>query len=624
MKTDRTEPTSQRPGRTLALRRLPTVLGLLAILALVGLGLADAARSQMRPEGPPPVERTPDAPPWPKDFEIGLEAARAFAYYFGLVRTDSLVSRVTEIGYQVASQAGHPEYLFTFNILDMDDPNALALPGGFIFITKGMLDQGLSDQALAHVIGHEIAHVTSRHFARSEKVESLLSLLQTAVTVAAVIATPESNSGGYDYDETTGQYRLSASGKMAALQGTTIFGGLFRELLVRGYSRGLEVEADQVGRKYAGRAGYQMSGGIELMTKLEERTYENREYGYWTTHPLFEERIIKARAAVDGSVMTPPPAQEVRSYRTEIQARMARLAETIKNDDLALFLFETALRVGPSGPQTVSIARQKLERQVAFERRKPDIFREYTPIAAEYDSLLDAVHAAPQGIAETEIRRITTSRDELVLDRKNIREKARDRVLAPTAGVQTLETYLVNFPEDSLATDLRFRLAEQYRLTKRADRAALELDDLLVESLGSEPPDTTQVTRSLDAIRRTIPDTKELVTNQRLILTTPSDSVRSWATSHLEVLAADLDSLEIGSRFLASYPHSEQADVVQQKVEELANIRYRKARLHESLGNYQEALDGYHAVALLAPSTEASKQARAGIERISARESSSR
>jgi hypothetical protein len=415
---------------------------------------------------------------------------------------------------------------------------------------------------------------------------------------------------------------MSASGKLAALQGTTIFGGLFRELLVRGYSRGLEVEADQVGRKYAGRAGYSMSGGIELMTKLEERTYENREYGYWTTHPLFDERILKAKAAVTGGgAPTPPSEAEVRSYRTEVQVRMARLAETIKNDDLSLFLFETALRVGPTGPQTVSIAREKLEREVAFERRQPDILRRYTPIAAEYDSLLGAVHEAPQGIAETEIRRITTGRDEIVLERKNVREKARKRVASPSVGVRILETYLENFPEDSLATELRFRLAEQYRLTKRADQAALQVDDLLSGLLAEPSPDTALVERSLDAMRVILPETKELVTNQKLLQASRSDSVRIWASRRLETIAVGLDSLEIGSRFLASYPHSKEAEVVQGRVEELAHARYLQARLHESLGAYQDALDGYHAVALLAPSTKASEQARAGIERIGARES---
>lgn len=591
-----------------------------ALFVLLG-GIGPVQAQNAEPEGPPPIERVPGAPPWPEDFEIGLEAARAFAYYFGIVETDSLLQRVTEIGYRVASQSGSPGYLYTFNILDMDDPNALALPGGFIFLTRGMLAQGLSDAALAHVLGHELAHVTERHFARSEKIQTLLSLLQTAVTVAAVIVTPDSDSGGYDYDEITGQVRSSASGKLAALQGTTIFGGVFRELLVRGYSRGLEVEADQVGRRYAGRAGYGMGGGLELMTKLEERTYENREYGYWTTHPLFEERIIKAKAAADGGGgTTAPPEAEIRAYRTEVQSRLARLAETIVNDDLAQFLFESALRVGPPGPQTVAIARQKLERQAAFERRKPDLLRRYTAIAAEYDSLLQEIHAAPEGIADTEIRRITTGRDEIALERQNLRAKARDRVSAPGAGIHYIETYLENFPEDSLATELQFRLAEQYRLTRRADEAALQMDQILGAELQSSPGDTSLITRSTELLRALVPETRELVTNERLLRTSRSDSVRSWAAARLGFLASELDSLEIGSRFLATYPESPEAAVVAERVEELALARYRQARLHESLGAFQDALDGYHAVALLAPGTEAAEQARAGIERIGARE----
>src|SRR5690606_10666816 len=153
-----------------------------------------AQSSGQTPQIPPPVRRTPDAPPWPTDFEMGLEGARIFADYFGVVETDSLLQRVNRIGYQVASQTGHPDYLFTFQILDTPDANAMALPGGFIFITRGILEQGLSDHALAHLFGHELGHVTERHFARSNRVETLLSLVQTAAMVAALVAVPSSPS----------------------------------------------------------------------------------------------------------------------------------------------------------------------------------------------------------------------------------------------------------------------------------------------------------------------------------------------------------------------------------------------------------------------------------------------
>ncbi len=574
------------------------------------------AQSSRRTEGPPPVERKPGAPPWPRDFEIGLEAARAFAFYFGLVDDEEMLQRVTNIAYQVAAQTGHPDYLYTFNILDIDDPNALALPGGFIFITRGMMEQNLSDDALAHLLGHELAHVTERHFARSERLAGLLSLLQTAVLVAAIVAVPQSRSGGYDYDEHSDRYRLSASGKDAAIQGTTIFGGLFRELLVRGYGRGLEVEADRIGRRYAGRAGFAMSGGVELMNTLRDRIYEDMEYGYWRTHPFFQERVDKARAASDAGG-SPPPDTETRAYRAQIQDRMARLADTILNDDLAIFLYESALRIGPDGAHAVVVHRQKLERRVEAVRKQADVFRRLTPIIAEYDSLVARVHEEVR-VPEEEVRRLETGRDELIAERENLFPKAKERIAQGSASTRILETFLENYPDDPEATELKFVLAEQYALTNRADQAALELDEQL--AIWSADEDAPLRERAVGMLGTLVPKTEDLTTNQILLERSPSDSVRSWAGARLEVLASELDSLEIGSRFLARYPDSEQADTVRERVEELARKQYHKARIQESLGKMQEALDTYHEVLLMASATEAARKSRAGIERIQALE----
>jgi tetratricopeptide (TPR) repeat protein len=117
-------------------------------------------------------------------------------------------------------------------------------------------------------------------------------------------------------------------------------------------------------------------------------------------------------------------------------------------------------------------------------------------------------------------------------------------------------------------------------------------------------------------LRRTLPETTELTTNQRILETSPSDSVRVWAKRRLFELAADLDSLELGSRYLAKYPDAEAAATVRRQVETLAQRRVLQGRLHESLRRYQEALDQYNEVILLAPGSAAAATARTGIERV--------
>jgi hypothetical protein len=134
-----------------------------------------------------------------------------------------------------------------------------------------------------------------------------------------------------------------------------------------------------------------------------------------------------------------------------------------------------------------------------------------------------------------------------------------------------------------------------------------------------EPPldqESSWPDRSLDALRRTLPETTELITNQRILDTSPSDSVRIWAKTRLFELAADLDSLELGSRYLSKYPNSEAAEAVRAQIESLAQKRVLQGRLHESLERYQEALDQYNEVILLAPGSKAAATARAGIDRV--------
>ena len=120
---------------------------------------------------PGPIRRTTGAPEWPDDFEIGLQAARAYAFHFGLVQDDTLLARINRLGYAVTSQSGRPDILFTFHVLDVPDANAFALPGGFIFLTKGMTDLHLPDEALANLLGHEASHVTGNHFPRAGRIE---------------------------------------------------------------------------------------------------------------------------------------------------------------------------------------------------------------------------------------------------------------------------------------------------------------------------------------------------------------------------------------------------------------------------------------------------------------------
>ncbi len=615
-------------------------------MGVQALDAASPERARGEPDQAPdpgPIRRAKNAPPWPKDFETGLEAARSVAFQYGLVENDSLQKRVNRIGYLVASQTERPDILFTFHIIDMPDPNAFSLPGGFVFITKGMLSLGLSDPILAELIGHELGHVTQGHFAREGRINTALSLIQTAMTLAALIAVPTSSSGGYDIDRETGQYRLSLAGKDAAVQGSEVFGGLFRELLLRSYSRGFEAEADEAGRHFAARAGFPVSASLDLMELLHSRIYEDEEYGYWRTHPYFSEREEAARAAVAAGG-TPPDSLEIHTYRENVAQRLSVIATSIEDEPTSLFVYRSALEASPDGQPSYEIEHRLLAMRADRLRTRKPLMRSYGPLIADYDSLLTRARSASiTDLTENWVQKVQGERDDLDHERKNLHPAFIAAIDHKLAGATLLEIFLQNYPSDPRAQEARFRLADLYRLSDRPDASALILEEIenpaprrgfSEENLASgssrlapgyplpasdpaaPPPPPADVARALGMLRGVLPLTKDLTTNQRLVLSTRSDSVRTWAVSRLRAQASGLDSLEVGSKFLEEYPVSIVSDQVRDKVEELAMKRYYRARLQESLTDFQGALDTYNQVILLAPHTRAAGLCREGVSRI--------
>ncbi len=227
----------------------------------------------------PDFQRKEGGADLPSDFLLGLEASQQIASYYGVVETDSLLRRINDIGYRVAYVTGQPDILFTFQILDMDVPNAMALPGGWVFVTRGILDIGLTDAELAQLLGHEISHVTRSHFSRQGRLDGLLSLLQTAVMVAVTMVGSRQSQGSGPVIEDPNSSLYPQSSGDAALTGTAVFGSVFHELLLRGYSRKLEMEADEGGRRLASLAGYPREAGASLLQKLHDRIYETP--GVW-------------------------------------------------------------------------------------------------------------------------------------------------------------------------------------------------------------------------------------------------------------------------------------------------------------------------------------------------------
>src|SRR5829696_3357376 len=124
-----------------------------------------------------------------QELAIGQQSHQQVLDQFGVYNEKPELNRLVDrVGHVLAAKSERPNLPWTFTVLDTPMINAMALPGGFIYITRGMLERINSEDELAGVLGHEIAHVTARHSAQQI---SRSQLAQFGMVLGAVIAGPE-------------------------------------------------------------------------------------------------------------------------------------------------------------------------------------------------------------------------------------------------------------------------------------------------------------------------------------------------------------------------------------------------------------------------------------------------
>ncbi len=177
---------------------------------------------------------------------------------------------VNRVGQLVVSNSDRDDIVYSFKIIDSSEINAFALPGGFIYIYKGLLDI-IGEPELAAVLGHEIGHVAARHGIK--RVQAVFGYqLLAVVALVALGDKPEA-----------GQIQQIAN---------DIF-----SLILLGYSREDEFQADRLGTIYAHRAGYDPRGMVRLLEKLGEQS-RGRQITFLSTHPPIEDRISQVEIVI--------------------------------------------------------------------------------------------------------------------------------------------------------------------------------------------------------------------------------------------------------------------------------------------------------------------------------------
>ncbi len=202
---------------------------------------------------------------------IGRTVAGGLLGAAPLVRDDRLQRYVNLVGRWVALQSERPDLDWHFGVIDSEDINAFAMPGGYVFVTKGLYRQLNSEGELAGVLGHEIGHVIRKHHLR------MMQQTRALADLGAVVG------------------RRMEGGSAIASN----FMGNFWEAFARGLDKDAEYEADRIGMVLAARAGYDAYG---LPTVLQEIGHvsasDSRVAFLFRTHPHPDDRFAKLSEAV--------------------------------------------------------------------------------------------------------------------------------------------------------------------------------------------------------------------------------------------------------------------------------------------------------------------------------------
>lgn len=208
-----------------------------------------------------------------KEVKIGETVAPKIEAQYKIVTDVDVNERVERILGRIVSVCDRKDLVYFIKVIDDDPVNAVSLPGGYVYIFRGILDKaGDNDDELAGVIAHEVAHITAKHGIKRMQNAYAAMLLQIASTQA------------------NGRV---ASGVNLALT------SLFME-----YSQEDEFESDRLAVKYLKKAGYDPEAMVTFLKKIkiEKEKEPLRRYSYWQTHPNISQRISVANQAITGKL----------------------------------------------------------------------------------------------------------------------------------------------------------------------------------------------------------------------------------------------------------------------------------------------------------------------------------
>jgi predicted Zn-dependent protease len=211
-----------------------------------------------------------------QEIQMGAQAHKDVMKEYGMLENPQLQAYVTRVGKALAAKSHRPNLDWHFTVVDSPEVNAFALPGGYIYVTRGIMAYLNSEAELAGVLGHEIGHVTARHGVRQQSAATAAGL---GAILGSILVPGLDNQAG-----ATLLQQLSQS-------------------LIAGYGREHELESDRLGAEYLAKTAYNPQAMVEVIGVLKNQELydielakkEGREprryHGLFDTHPSNDARL---------------------------------------------------------------------------------------------------------------------------------------------------------------------------------------------------------------------------------------------------------------------------------------------------------------------------------------------
>ena len=287
--------------------RFRVPLSVLAVVCLLPLGAFAGDKKKQDPEeiGNRDVGKGVNFWSLEKEIALGKQLAQEVERQAKIVDDPIIAEYVNRVGQNLVrnSDAKVP---FTIKVLDSEEVNAFALPGGFFFVNSGLILKADSESELAGVMAHEIAHVAARHGTRQATKGELINI----ATIPLIFM------GGW-----TGY---------AIRQGV----GLAIPMGFLAFTRGMEREADYLGLQYMYKAGYDPTSFVDFFEKIQ--TMEKRKPGtvakVFSTHPMTDDRIKTSQVEIQKILVAKPEYVVNTSEFNDVKARLYSLHNRRKLD----------------------------------------------------------------------------------------------------------------------------------------------------------------------------------------------------------------------------------------------------------------------------------------------------